>query len=77
VEVVNTNSFYDYSGEAIVQSKTTSYSNASKVVVYGIQEFLVTSLSAENRVENVEKAIKFLRQRKGGGETPAPQVDLS
>ena len=77
VEVVNTNSFYDYSGEAIVQSKTTSYSNASKVVVYGIQEFLITSLSAENRVENVEKAIKFLRQRKGGGETPAPQVDLS
>ena len=60
-----------------MQSKTTSYSNASKVVVYGIQEFLVTSLSAENRVENVEKAIKFLRQRKGGGETPAPQVDLS
>lgn len=77
VEVVNTNSFYDYSGEAIVQSKTTSYSNASKVVVYGIQEFLVSPFTAENRVENVEKSIKLLRQRKGGGETPAPQVDLS
>lgn len=77
VEVVNTNSFYDYSGEAIVQSKTTSYSNASKVVVYGIQEFLVSPFAAENRVENVEKSIKLLRQRKGGGETPAPQVDLS
>lgn len=77
VEVVNTNSFYDYSGEAIVQSKTTSYSNASKVVVYGIQEFLVSPFTAENRVENVEKSIKLLRQRKGGGETPPPQVDLS
>lgn len=77
VEVVNTNSFYDYSGEAIVQSKTTSYSNASKVVVYGIQEFLVSPFSAENRVENVEKSIKLLRQRKGGGETPPPQADLS
>nr|DAN88030.1 MAG TPA: hypothetical protein [Caudoviricetes sp.] len=77
MEVVNTNSFYDYSGEAIVQSKTTSYSNASKVVVYGIQEFLVSPFTAENRVENVEKSIKLLRQRKGGGETPAPQVDLS
>ena len=77
VEVVNTNSFYDYSGEAIVQSKTTSYSNASKVVVYGIQEFLVSPFAAENRVENVEKSIKLLRQRKGGGETPPPQVDLS
>lgn len=77
VEVVNTNSFYDYSGEAIVQSKTTSYSNASKVVVYGIQEFLVSPFTAENRVENVEKSIKLLRQRKGGGETPLPQVDLS
>lgn len=77
VEVVNTNSFYDYSGEAIVQSKTTSYSNASKVVVYGIQEFLVSPFTAENRVENVEKSIKLLRQRKGGGETPPPQLDLS
>ena len=77
VEVVNTNSFYDYSGEAIVQSKTTSYSNASKVVVYGIQEFLVSPFAVENRVETVEKSIKLLRQRKGGGETPAPQVDLS
>lgn len=77
VEVVNTNSFYDYSGEAIVQSKTTSYSNASKVVVYGIQEFLVSPFTAENRVENVEKSIKLLRQRKGGVENPAPQVDLS
>lgn len=77
VEVVNTNSFYDYSGEAIVQSKTTSYSNASKVVVYGIQEFLVSPFAVENRVESVEKSIKLLRQRKGGGETPPPQVDLS
>lgn len=77
VEVVNTNSFYDYSGEAIVQSKTTSYSNASKVVVYGIQEFLVSPFAVENRVETVEKSIKLLRQRKGGGETPPPQLDLS
>jgi hypothetical protein len=37
----------------------------------------VSPFTAENRVENVEKSIKLLRQRKGGGGTPAPQVDLS
>lgn len=78
VEVVNTNSFYDYQGDAMVQSKTTTYSNATKIVQYGIEEFMVSPFSAQGWVESVEKSIKLLRQRKGGGETaPAPTVDLS
>lgn len=77
VEVVNTNSFYDYQWDAMVQSKVITYANASKVVQYGIEEFMVSPFSWETWVEVVEKSIKLLRQRKGGGETPAPQVDLS
>lgn len=76
VEVVNTNSFYDYQWDAMVQSKVITYANASKVVQYGIEEFMVSPFSWETWVEVVEKSIKLLRQRKGG-ETPAPQVDLS
>lgn len=75
VEVVNTNSFYDFKGDAIVQSKTTTYANASKVVVYGIQEFMITPFSAESRVESVEKSIKLLRQRRGGASST--NLDLS
>lgn len=77
IEVVNTNSFYDYQWDAMVQSKVITYANASKVVQYGIEEFMVSPFSWETWVEVVEKSIKLLRQRKGGGETPAPQVDLS
>lgn len=76
VEVVNTNSFYDYQWDAMVQSKVITYANASKVVQYGIEEFMVSPFSWETWVEVVEKSIKLLRQRKGG-ETSAPQVDLS
>lgn len=77
VEVVNTNSFYDYQWDAMVQSKVITYANASKVVQYGIEEFMVSPFSWETWVEVVEKSIKLLRQRKGGGENPAPQVNLS
>lgn len=78
VEVVNTNSFYDYQWDAMVQSKVTTYVNASKVVQYGIEEFMVKPFNWETWVEAVEKSIKLLRQRKGDGETaPAPSVDLS
>lgn len=64
VEVVNTNSFYDYQWDVIVQTKTITYSNASKIVQYGIWEFLSQAYSPEKWIQEVEKNIKLLRQRK-------------
>lgn len=64
VEVVNTNSFYDYQGDAIVQSKTITYSNASKMVQYGVQEFILPLLGDEWRIAHIEKTIRLLKTKK-------------
>lgn len=64
VEVVNTNSFFDYSGDAVILSKSTIYENWSKTVQYEISDTLVQPFSTSAWVQEVEKSIRLLRQRK-------------
>lgn len=78
VEVINTNSYYDYTGDALIQTKTITYTNASKIVEYGIQEFMASNNSPDNRVQQVEKTIKLLQQKRSSQTSGASQpVDLS
>lgn len=64
VEVVNTNSFFDYSWDAIILSKSSIYENGDKIIQYEISDTLSQPFSSSAWVQGVEKTIRILRQRK-------------
>lgn len=63
VEVVNTNSFFDYSWDAIILSKSSIYENGDKIIQYEISDTLAQPFSSSAWVQGVEKSIRLLRQK--------------
>jgi hypothetical protein len=61
VDVRNTNKYFDFKGEALINGKKILYENATKIISYSVGEFAVYPFTITKWQKELTKEIRLLR----------------